>query len=196
MTFTLFAFGRIVADTSWDVSPRNFIVTAAIAVAFWIAFLVSLIRTRPRTLLATFGATFSALKIVAPGSGSPMALKRCEYLRQDREELLCSRPGRIEASTWRWSGSSSIGFDSQSVVDGNSELLLASEVALGRLNGDVAEQNWIWSSSPPARWQRGRRCAADRAEPACRSRREPPRRGQHPRAPWATCRRPKHARPC
>jgi len=53
MMFTLFAFGRIVADTSWDVSPRNFIVTAAIAVAFWIAFFVSLIRTRTRILLTT-----------------------------------------------------------------------------------------------------------------------------------------------
>jgi len=32
---------------------------------------------------------------------------------------------------WRWSGSSGTGFDSQSVVYGNPELLLASEVALG-----------------------------------------------------------------
>ena len=31
-------FGRIISDTSWDVSPRNFIITAAIAMAFWIAF--------------------------------------------------------------------------------------------------------------------------------------------------------------
>src|SRR5258708_33891667 len=29
--FSCFAFGRIVADTSFDVSPRGFIVTAAIA---------------------------------------------------------------------------------------------------------------------------------------------------------------------
>jgi hypothetical protein len=40
-----------VADTSWDVSPRNFIVTAAIAAAFWIAFLVSLWRMRARILI-------------------------------------------------------------------------------------------------------------------------------------------------
>ena len=33
-----------------------------------------------------------------------------------------------------------IGFDSQSVAPGNPELLLASEVALRRLDGDVAEQ--------------------------------------------------------
>lgn len=51
MVFTCFAFGRIVADTSWDVSPRNFIVTALIAAAFWIAFLVSLWRMRARILV-------------------------------------------------------------------------------------------------------------------------------------------------
>jgi hypothetical protein len=48
--FSCFAFGRIVADTSWDVSPRNFIITAAIAVVFWIAFVATLIRGR-RALL-------------------------------------------------------------------------------------------------------------------------------------------------
>jgi anti-sigma factor RsiW len=53
LIFTMFAFGRVVSDTSWDVSPRNFIVTAAIAVGFWIAFLVSLIRLRARILLVT-----------------------------------------------------------------------------------------------------------------------------------------------
>ncbi len=36
--FTCFAFGRIISDTSWDVSPRNFILTAVIALGFWIAF--------------------------------------------------------------------------------------------------------------------------------------------------------------
>ena len=49
--FTCFAFGRIVADTSWDVSPRNFIVTALIAACFWIVFLVSLWRMRARILV-------------------------------------------------------------------------------------------------------------------------------------------------
>jgi len=49
--FSCFAFGRIVADTSWDVSPRNFIVTASIAAVFWIAFLVSLWRMRARILV-------------------------------------------------------------------------------------------------------------------------------------------------
>src|SRR5216684_1426354 len=34
---------------------------------------------------------------------------------------------------WRWSGSSGTGFESQSVVYGNPELLLASEVAFGCL---------------------------------------------------------------
>ena len=41
----------IVVDTSWDVSPRNFIITALIAAAFWIAFLVSLWRMRARILV-------------------------------------------------------------------------------------------------------------------------------------------------
>lgn len=45
------AFGRIVADTSWTVSPRNFIITAAIAAAFWTAYLVSLWRMRARILI-------------------------------------------------------------------------------------------------------------------------------------------------
>ena len=49
--FSCFAFGRIVSDTSWDVSPRNFIITASIAASFWIAFLVSLWRMRARILI-------------------------------------------------------------------------------------------------------------------------------------------------
>ena len=40
--FSGMAFGRIVSDTSWDVSPRNFIISAAIAAVFWIAYLVRL----------------------------------------------------------------------------------------------------------------------------------------------------------
>ena len=40
--FTCSAFGRIVADTSWDVSPRNFIITISIAAIFWISFFVRL----------------------------------------------------------------------------------------------------------------------------------------------------------
>src|SRR5688500_3045600 len=41
---------------------------------------------------------------------------------------------------WRRFASRDVGFDSQSVVHGSPELLLASEVALGRLNRDVPEQ--------------------------------------------------------
>ena len=40
------AFGRIISDTSFDVSPGKFIITAAIAVCLWIAFFVKLIRGR------------------------------------------------------------------------------------------------------------------------------------------------------
>jgi len=43
--FSCFAFGRIVSDTSFDVSPRNFIVTAAIAALFWIVFFVRFVKT-------------------------------------------------------------------------------------------------------------------------------------------------------
>ena len=42
--FSCVSFGRIIADTSWDVSPRNFIVAATMAGAFWIAFFVTLYR--------------------------------------------------------------------------------------------------------------------------------------------------------
>jgi len=52
--FSCMAFGRIVADRSWDVSPRGFIVAASLAGVFWIAFFTRLIwvrkivyRTRP-----------------------------------------------------------------------------------------------------------------------------------------------------
>jgi hypothetical protein len=46
--FSCFAFGRIVSDTSWDVSPVNFIVTATIAGAFWVAFFTRLVWVRTR----------------------------------------------------------------------------------------------------------------------------------------------------
>ena len=49
--FSALAFGRIVSDTSWDVSPKNFIVMASIAAAFWIAFFASLIRIRARIMI-------------------------------------------------------------------------------------------------------------------------------------------------
>jgi hypothetical protein len=49
--FSCFAFGRIVSDTSWDVSPRGFIVTALIAAGFWSAFLVVLFRGRRSVLI-------------------------------------------------------------------------------------------------------------------------------------------------
>jgi hypothetical protein len=40
------AFGRIISDTSFDVSPRRFIITAVIALCLWVAFFVKLIRGR------------------------------------------------------------------------------------------------------------------------------------------------------
>ena len=48
MMFSGFAFGRIISDTSWDVSPVNFIVVATIAGAFWIAFFTRLVWLRKR----------------------------------------------------------------------------------------------------------------------------------------------------
>jgi hypothetical protein len=54
----------------------------------------------------------------------------------------CSRvvaQGGLKHPPWRHSWSSGIRFDTQSVVHGNPQLLLASKVALRRLDGDVAE---------------------------------------------------------
>lgn len=42
--FSCLAFGRIVSDTSWDVSPKKFIITGAIAGVFWVWFFVNLVR--------------------------------------------------------------------------------------------------------------------------------------------------------
>jgi len=49
--FSATAFGRIVSDTSFDVSPRAFIATASVAAVFWIAFFVTLWRMRARVLV-------------------------------------------------------------------------------------------------------------------------------------------------
>ncbi len=51
LVFTCLAFGRIISDTSFDVSPRKFIATAAVAACFWIAFLVRLFQGRREVLL-------------------------------------------------------------------------------------------------------------------------------------------------
>jgi hypothetical protein len=45
------AFGRIVSDTSFDVSPRAFIATAVVAACFWVAFFVRLFRGRREILV-------------------------------------------------------------------------------------------------------------------------------------------------
>ena len=51
MMFSMMSFGRIVADTSWDVSPRNFIAVASMAGVCWTAYFVSLWRMRARILV-------------------------------------------------------------------------------------------------------------------------------------------------
>jgi hypothetical protein len=51
--FSCFAFGRIVSDTSWDVSPMNFIVTATIAAAFRVAFIARVIWVRRKAYRVT-----------------------------------------------------------------------------------------------------------------------------------------------
>ena len=53
--FSCSAFGRIVSDTSWDVSPVNFIITASIAATFWVAFFVRMIWVRRKVYQATVG---------------------------------------------------------------------------------------------------------------------------------------------
>jgi hypothetical protein len=55
MLFSCFAFGRIVADTSWDVSPVNFIIMASIAAAFWAAFFVRLVLVRRQVFRTGLG---------------------------------------------------------------------------------------------------------------------------------------------
>jgi hypothetical protein len=50
IVFTMQAFGRIVSDTSFTVSPRNFIATAVVAAVFWVVFLVRLFRGRREVL--------------------------------------------------------------------------------------------------------------------------------------------------
>ena len=49
--FSCGAFGRIVSDTSFDVSLRKFIITAAIALCFWVVFFIKLYRGRRSVLL-------------------------------------------------------------------------------------------------------------------------------------------------
>lgn len=49
--FSCFAFGVLISDTSFDVSPRRFIATAAIAACFWIAFFVRLLQYRRSVLV-------------------------------------------------------------------------------------------------------------------------------------------------
>jgi hypothetical protein len=51
LVFSALAFGRIVSDTSFDVSPRRFIATAVVATCFWAAFLVRLFRGRREVLI-------------------------------------------------------------------------------------------------------------------------------------------------
>jgi hypothetical protein len=51
LVFSCLAFGRIVSDTSWTVSPKNFIATAIVAATFWAAFFVVLYRGRKDILI-------------------------------------------------------------------------------------------------------------------------------------------------
>jgi hypothetical protein len=51
MIFSCFAFGTLVSDTSFDVSPRRFIITALIALCFWAAFLILLFKGRREVLI-------------------------------------------------------------------------------------------------------------------------------------------------
>ena len=50
LVMTVFAFGRILSDTTWDVSPRLFIIDAVAAVISWTIYIVLLNRYRRRSL--------------------------------------------------------------------------------------------------------------------------------------------------
>jgi hypothetical protein len=64
---------------------------------------------------------------------------RCHGDYRERKEM-SSRPGRIGVSALAASASSGIGFDAQSVVHSDPELLLTAKIALRRLDRHVAEQ--------------------------------------------------------
>src|SRR5689334_14890516 len=51
MIFSLLAFGRIVSDTSFTVSPGALIATAIVAACFWAAFWIRLFRGRREVLI-------------------------------------------------------------------------------------------------------------------------------------------------
>jgi hypothetical protein len=77
MVFTGLAFGRIVSDTSWQVSPRNFIATAVVALLFWVAFFVALWKPRARILVVSRRRWPS---FRAPGEWSPQASRLNETM--------------------------------------------------------------------------------------------------------------------
>jgi hypothetical protein len=56
MLFSMFAVGRLIADTSFDVSPAGFIATAAIAAACWTGFVVVTLRQRRKDVASTGSA--------------------------------------------------------------------------------------------------------------------------------------------
>ncbi len=51
LIFSGLAFGALISDTSFDVSPRRFIVTVVVAACFWAAFLVRLFKGRREVLV-------------------------------------------------------------------------------------------------------------------------------------------------
>jgi hypothetical protein len=51
MIFSCFAFGTLVSDTSFDVSPRRFVITVLIALCLWAAFLFRLFKGRREVLI-------------------------------------------------------------------------------------------------------------------------------------------------
>jgi hypothetical protein len=53
LVFTIFSISRVVSDTSWDVSPRVFIVDAILATTCWTAYGLLLHRYRRRALGAS-----------------------------------------------------------------------------------------------------------------------------------------------
>jgi hypothetical protein len=93
--------------------------------------------------------------------------------------------------------SSGVRLDSQSVVHGNPELLLASEVALCRLDGNVAEQELdLIQFTAREVAEAGARAPQIVRGQLCRCLREPLRRASHHTAPSVTCHLAGHGRLC
>jgi hypothetical protein len=84
------------------------------------------------------GAAYARPQLVRLTSLSYPLPNRCRPIYRGGRSRLVAQGG-LKDPPWRWRPSSGIRFDSQVVIHCDPELLLASKVALRRLDGDVAK---------------------------------------------------------